>query len=105
MGASRESLNVYYRLKYCGSYKQFFKEIKRLFHPLFNNKYHRKVFILDNFITPYYKTIGCRIKEHVFKQDEEDHRYCCINCYKWFNEKEYFNYDRIQKIKKLKRKL
>jgi len=105
MGASRESLNVYYRLKYCGSYKQFFKEIKRLFRPLFNNKYHRKVFILDNFITPYYKTIGCRIKGHVFKQDYEDNRYYCVNCYKWVSEKQFFEHNRIQKIKKIKRKI
>lgn len=99
MGACRESLNVYIRLKYN---KNKFKEIKRLFLPLINNKYHRKIFILDNFIIPYYKIIGCKIKPHVFRFNEDG--YFCIKCHKWLTEKQHFEYNRILKIKKLKTK-
>lgn len=102
MGACRESLNVFIRLKYN---KNKFKEIKKLFLPLLNNKYHRKIFILDNFITPYYKKIGCKLHGHKFKKDYEDNSYYCTKCYKWITEKQYFEYNRILKIKKLKTKI
>ena len=103
MAVCRESLNLKTRWKYGGkTYGQKIKQVLSIIKKL-NDKYYRKIFILDNFITPYYKMIGCKIKPHTFRFNEDG--YFCTKCSKWLTEKQYFQYNRFQKIQKIKTNL
>lgn len=100
----RESFNIKNRLKSVYSFKI---KLNVLFYILISsliNKTNRKLFIIDNFIIPYNKSIRCKLKPHIFKKYENNY-YLCKKCYLILNENEYYKYIRKQKIKKIKKKL
>ena len=61
----------------------------------------RYYFIIDNFIKPYNKIIGCKIFNHKIYYDKIYHSYICKKCDKIFSKEEYNKYIRIKKIKNI----
>lgn len=102
MGASRQSYNIkhYWHGK---TKKDKINNLLWLLKQTFKYKNTRKLFIKDNFITSYYKQIGCKyFNEHDLKYDWED---CwCTKCGSWFTKEQQDRLIRRQKIKKLMKK-
>lgn len=122
MGASRETCNIWYYLK-IKDWAQASVLIKNLLFLIKQNRIvfvkkgritkleivrnysaystSRKLIILDTFITPYHKKIGCRITSHKWKQgwDDPDEWYC-TKCHKFVYGKPQIREEKIKSILK-----
>jgi len=65
--------------------------------------WERRYFWLDNFVIPYNKLIGCKIRKHEwFYMDDEEEAFC-INCHKRSGHIPLAIWDRNEKLKKIKK--
>lgn len=102
MATSRESYAIKHRW-WGKTIIQKIKNIVFLFKEVYKRKYVRKLFIKDNFLTPYYKKIGCRyFNEHTLFKDDDSDAGWCTRCGKWFDD--YDGTLRTIKLKKIIKK-
>jgi len=101
--ASRKNYNIRIRLKYTKGFKNKIFEFYILINSFFKRKYERKLIIKDNIITPFNRLVTCRIKDHTFIKTEENY-YWCTRCGFHLISKDYEQYTRTKKIKRLIKK-
>jgi hypothetical protein len=102
--ASRETYSFRRRIKYTKTIKKKLKTIIDIIRDGIKRKYIRKLIIKDNISTPFHKLVTCKIRPHdYFKISDED--YCfCLRCSHVIVTKDYEQYIRSEKIKKIVKK-
>ena len=101
---NRESYNIKNRLKYTKGFKDKLFTIHFLIKSFFKRKYERKLIIKDNISTPFHKLVTCKIRPHDY-YNVSDEDYCfCTRCNHVIVTKDYEQYIRSEKIKRLIKK-
>jgi len=69
-----------------------------------NNKWERKMFYTDNIKVPFNKLIGCRITKHKWYYMDDEERAFCTKCYKRTGDIPREQWDRMDKLKQIKKR-
>lgn len=101
--ANRINYNIRIRLKYTKTFNKKIKILLGIIKEAIKWKSVRQLLIKDNIITPFNRLVTCRIKDHTFIDSDEDY-FWCTRCGKHLSTKDYEQYTRSRKIKKLIKK-
>jgi hypothetical protein len=104
MGASRESFNIWWDIKY-----KNWERVKQLLPELFKfwkKSWQREYIIKDSIKTPFNKKIGCKLFGHKWSTEKEikDYDldgYHCWKCNKWETFETHTTNQRNEKLEKL----
>ena len=80
----RVTFNIFHYLRY--NDKTNFKILLKVlfFIDYQNNKRMRELVVIDTFMTPFNKKIGCNLFGHRWKEDEKEQGvYYCEKCHEW----------------------